>query len=84
VELRLPTDIDVPELFSQRRAAWLTGLNRATIAKLVSDGTLPAQTTFCQVAREDVERVIGRKLTREDWDKCTVAANRAAMARRED
>jgi hypothetical protein len=63
--------IDVPELFSARRAKFLSGLGRAAI-----DG-LPRHGEFRQVSRTDLERLLGRKLTGQDWDRATVAINRA-------
>jgi hypothetical protein len=70
--------VDVPELFSQRRGEFMSGLNRKTIA-----AKLPLHGVYNQIARTDLEGLIGRRLTAQDWDRATVAINRAGLEERE-
>ena len=67
---------DVPELFSARRARFLSGLGQKALA------SLPRHGAFRQVARADLEHLMARKLTAGDWDKATIAINRDGLAQR--
>jgi hypothetical protein len=67
---------DLPEFFSARRAEFLSGLGEPAIDKL------PRHGGYKQVARVDLEHLLGRRLTAADWDQATVAINRRGMAKR--
>ena len=69
---------DVPEFFSQRRARFLSGLGRKAVERL------PLHGTFRQIARADLERLIGRRLTAQDWNEATIAINRVGLPRAQE
>jgi hypothetical protein len=69
---------DVPEHFSQRRAAFLSGLSRARLAQHIEDGIIPANERG-QISREDLEAFLGFRITAQRWDDATIAISRSHM-----
>jgi len=66
--------VALPERISLRRAEALTGLGRTALTPLMTDAGWGRS-----ILLADVESYIGRALTDDDWDACTVKMNRAAM-----
>jgi hypothetical protein len=75
----MAVDLDVPPFFSQRRASFLAGKARGTIAQKIEAGVLGLHGPHRQISRAELEEMAGRRFTRDDWDRATVAINRAGM-----
>ena len=71
--------MDCPPLFSQRRAAFLSGLSRGALSRLIADGNLPVNESG-QVSRQDLESFLGFRISAQRWDDATIAIQRAGMA----
>jgi len=75
--ISLADSVDVPEYMSARRASFISGRSPKTIA------LLPKHGPFRQVARADLEALIGHRVTVAMWDQATIEINHAGLSKRE-